>query len=176
MRLISSLVLIGLASSAHAGSVQEVKSLPRGMSAESITVIGCVQCPPPAPKKNAYVIPAIPPGQQKVELKMVHGEQKIFRTDAWIGGSPVTYISTPTKDELAALQGPKPNEMAKSGDGVDRSAKTAAVPSGVNHPIPATAASLAPVTAGMEGMDAATMVSEPAPKPLDTSGFTLRTQ
>lgn len=163
MRLVPALALFSLASVAHAGSVDSVTALPKGKPLESIVTIGCADCPAPAPKKNAYAIPSLKPGQQKVELKMVNGEQKIFRTDAWVGGSPVTFVSPATKAEIAALEKPAPTDSANAGDGVDLSAKTAAV-GGIEPQI----APKTPVAADMGAAEAT------LPKPLDTSGFTLR--
>lgn len=163
MRLIPALALFSLASMAHAGSIDTVTALPKGKPLESIVTIGCASCPAPAPKKNAYAIPSLKPGQQRVELKMVNGEQKIFRTDAWVGGSPVTFVSPATKAEIAALENQAPTDSANAGDGVDLSTTTAAVDGNGLQIAPK-----APIAATMDTPAAA------LPKPLDTSGFTLR--
>lgn len=164
MRLFCALVLLSLASAAQADSIEDVKALPKNTAADSITVIGCGACPPPAPKKAAYSIQPLEPGQQKVELKTVNGEQKVFRTDAWIGGSPVTYVSTATKEDIAALEKPTLQQNAGKGDGIDKAATTAAVGRGT-PPVGLKP----PVTADMAAPEAAA-----APKQLDTSSFTLR--
>lgn len=167
MRLFASLAFLGLATAAQAGSIEDVKALPKGASADSITVFGCTSCPPPAPKKLAYTVPVLKKGEQKVVLKRVNGEQKIFRTDAWMGGSPVTYVSTPTKEEIAALENGNQKVVGQKGDGIDQTAKTAAVNVPPLPLLNGNAASATPV--------AADMAATPAePKPLDTSGFTLR--
>lgn len=161
MRLIPALVLSSLAGAAHAGSVDAIKGLPKGTAVDSIIRIGCTDCPPPEPRKDAYAVPALKPGEQKVELKLVNGEQKIFRTDAWAGGSPVTFVSLATKEDIAALGNP-PGNQALKGDGIDMTSTTAAVDAVRIEDKPMT-----PVSADMGG-------TPPAPKPLDTSSFTLR--
>ena len=157
MRAPVALAALSLAGMAHAGSIDMVKSLPPGAAAASIVKLGCTDCPPPAPKKLAYNVPALKPGEQKLELRMVNGKEKLFRTDAWLGGSPVVFVSTPTAEMIAELKAPARKPHDPMGDGIDNAAKTAAVPE--LAPAPPVAAAAAPV-----------------PKALDTSGFTLRTE
>ncbi|MBB4064372.1 plant virulence effector HPE1-like domain-containing protein [Gellertiella hungarica] len=167
MRLFASLALLAFASAAHAGSVEEVTALPKSAKVESITVIGCGDCPAPAPKKLAYQVPVLKPGEQKLELRTVAGERKLFRTEAWLGGSPVVFVSTPSQDEIAALEG-RPKQPGLAGDGIDKNATTAAVKDGPE----------AGSESGAKPPIAASMASEDAPaaaKPLDTSSFSLRT-
>lgn len=165
MRLFSALVLMSLAGAAQADSIEQLKALPKNAAVDSVIRIGCGTCPPPAPKKAAYAFPTLKSGQQKVELKTVNGEQKVFRTDAWIGGSPVTYVSTATKEDIAALEYPARHQNAQKGDGVDPTATTAAVGRGTPPQFKA------PVAADMTATPAPAIVP---PKALDTSSFTLR--
>jgi hypothetical protein len=37
-------------------------------------------------------------GTQRIEVKTVNGVLKVFRTEAWMGGSPVTYVSKASTD------------------------------------------------------------------------------
>lgn len=173
MRLVlPALAALAIAGTAQAGSIESVKDLPKPASADSIVVVGCGDCPPPAPKKSAYLVPALKVGEQTVEIKTVNGEQKIYRTDAWIGGSPVTYVSTPTKEEIAAIENPVPEKTAARGDGIDKTATTAAVgaiDSGA-APAPLAIAPAKPVVADMAAPDAPEKIV-----PLDTTSFTIRT-
>nr|WP_316652812.1 plant virulence effector HPE1-like domain-containing protein [uncultured Gellertiella sp.] len=158
MRILMTLAALLAAAPAFAGSIDRLKSLPPGTDVEGITRIGCTDCPAPVAKKNPYDVPRLTQGQQRLELRTISGKQKLYRTEAWLGGSPVVFVSTPTAEEIAALT-PAPGKTQVPGaDGIDRIAKTAAVP-----PSPAPLAARAPVTA-----------APAAPASLDASGFTLR--
>lgn len=90
-------------------------------SGNSIETRSCVDCPPKKPEiaKHAYVVPELPVGTQTMEVRQINGEQKVVRTEAWLGGSPVVFISQPSPEALAAA--------GISPDGIDLGAKTAAV-------------------------------------------------
>lgn len=91
MRLnIMVLALLSSAVSAQAGSINEIKT--GTDSARSIQTIKCPACVMPA-KKTVQAVVELPPGTQKVEIRDVNGVKKIFRTEAWMGGSPVTFVS-----------------------------------------------------------------------------------
>ncbi|MFT4181750.1 MAG: plant virulence effector HPE1-like domain-containing protein [Rhizobium sp.] len=128
------------AGSAPASSIQPIDSKTE-VSAGSIIDRACADCPtikPPEVKKD-YVVPELKPGTQTIVIRDIDGQKKVVRTEAWMGGSPVVFISKPTPEALAAAN------MAP--DGIDMTAKTAALPK------PAK-------------------TREPAP--LDLSGFQLR--
>jgi hypothetical protein len=88
----------------------------------SILKASCVHCPPPKPPvfKKAYVVPQLPEGTQTTVVREIDGEQKVVRTEAWMGGSPVVFISKASPEALAAA--------GVQSDGVDIGSKTAAVP------------------------------------------------
>lgn len=91
-------ILLSVPGTAYAGSFVTISD--RAVGAESIIAIG-VPTPKvaPAPKQ-----PTLQPGHEAIRLKKVEGKTKIYRTEAWLGGSPVTYVTTATPEDLAALK------------------------------------------------------------------------
>ena len=91
--LLPAFAMMLLAAPAFAGSIEPVA----GDSSESasIATIRCDDCPAlkPKAKSTAYHVEAIEPGTQKVEIREENGERRIFRTEAWMGGSPVLFVS-----------------------------------------------------------------------------------
>ena len=91
--LLPTFAFVLLAAPAFAGSIEPVATATSaGASIETIT---CNDCPPLKPRRSldAYHVDAIEPGTQKVEIREAGGERKIFRTEAWMGGSPVLFVS-----------------------------------------------------------------------------------
>ncbi|MDQ0455030.1 plant virulence effector HPE1-like domain-containing protein [Rhizobium paknamense] len=78
---------------AAAGSI-DVISAPR-VTANSILSVTCAQCPAPQqkPKREEAAAPQLAPGTQTLEFREIHGEKKLVRTEAWLGGSPVMFVS-----------------------------------------------------------------------------------
>jgi hypothetical protein len=135
--------------SATAASIEPIKGNHTGHS--SMIVKTCGDCPVLKPKEDVvtYTVPSLPEGTQKTEIREINGEKKLVRTEAWLGGSPVVFVSKlpasmATKAPTAAAINDEHIEpIAAAPDGIDMSATTAAV-------------------------------GEPAPKPLDVSTFELR--
>lgn len=143
-----SAVFLLAAGSAMAASIEVVgPSKPRETG--SIITETCDHCPPlqtEASKKD-YLVPELRPGAfQHAEVRDVDGEKKIYRTENWMGGSPVLFVSKATPEQMLALAQPVPSE------GIDNEA-TAAVVGGEAKPVAA-------------GMGGAT--------PLDVAAFELR--
>lgn len=67
-------------------------------TSRSIDFIRCSACAPLKTKKAAVPDVVLKPGTQKVEIKEIGGVRKVFRTEAWLGGSPVTYVSKASTD------------------------------------------------------------------------------
>lgn len=143
MRLLLITTAVALAAgSAWASSIDTVIS---GQAVNSsVAAVTCAQCPPlQTRKKITYVVPDIEKGSDKVELKKINGEMKLVRTEAWLGGSPVVFVSKPPEDVVkAASDGTGQADMATAaalGDlanpvdhgtaaaTIDKTAKTAAV-------------------------------------------------
>lgn len=76
---------------AHAASIDEIKT--GGKEARSIETIKCERCVLEAVKKVVVAKPELEPGTQRIEIRTVDGVRKIYRTEAWLGGSPVVFVS-----------------------------------------------------------------------------------
>ncbi|HCL64334.1 MAG TPA: hypothetical protein DIC56_05700 [Rhizobium sp.] len=146
---------------AMASSIEVVGSVPVSNS-PSIVVMSCGDCPIEAKKeKPSYIVPTLGPVEQKAEIIELDGEKKLFRTEAWMGGSPVVFVS---KADGWATDGTMVTASAASAtpglsDGIDLEATTAAV---------VTNAGVAPASAAMSSDAGA------SGKTLDLSGFELR--
>lgn len=114
-----------LATPAFAGSIEPAAGT---ATAGSIKTISCPTCPPLKPKFKAstYHVDAIAPGTQKVEIREVNGERKIFRTEAWMGGSPILFVSKAPAETVEAAEAEKP----AGENAVDTNAQTGALDSG----------------------------------------------
>ncbi|MGO6832979.1 plant virulence effector HPE1-like domain-containing protein [Rhizobium ruizarguesonis] len=137
-----------MAGSAMASSIEVVgKTAPRDDG--SIVTETCAHCPPLQAEltKKDYTVPELKPGVlQASEIRDVGGEKKIYRTEGWMGGSPVVFVSKATPESMIAAAPPA--------EGIDMNATTAAVIGGDARP----------VAAGMAEQ----------PKSLDASEFKLR--
>ncbi|MGO7985307.1 plant virulence effector HPE1-like domain-containing protein [Rhizobium leguminosarum] len=123
-----------MAGSAMASSIEVVgRTAP---SAEgSIVTETCAHCPPLQAEltKKDYTVPELKPGVlQASEIRDVGGEKKIYRTEGWMGGSPVVFVSKATPEAMLAAAPPAP-----PADGIDMSATTAAVIGGDAKPVAA---------------------------------------
>jgi hypothetical protein len=126
-----------MAGSAMASSIDVVG--PNAVSANSsiITKV-CTTCPPLLIKqaKRDYIIPTLADGAlQQSQIRDVDGEKKLYRTEGWMGGSPVVFVTkAPAASMIAA---------APVVDGVD-TATTSAVIGGDAKPVAAGIAGEAP--------------------------------
>ncbi|MBY5348659.1 plant virulence effector HPE1-like domain-containing protein [Rhizobium leguminosarum] len=121
-----------MAGSAMASSIEVVgKTAPRDDG--SIVTETCAHCPPLQAEltKKDYTVPELKPGVlQASEIRDVGGEKKIYRTEGWMGGSPVVFVSKATPEAMLAAAPPAP-----PADGIDMNATTAAVIGGDAKPI-----------------------------------------
>jgi len=123
---------------AHAASIESVKT---GVDkVRSIETIKCEKCVREAEKVESAAL-ELSPGTQKVEIRNVGGVMKVYRTEAWLGGSPVVVVSKASDAEIADKVVDAPNEkvavkagekpveqpVALGADMIDESATTAAV-------------------------------------------------
>src|SRR6478735_818073 len=113
-------VCVFVASSALASSLEVVGSNAQTDSG-SILVKHCQTCPPlqVAQVKRDYVVPTLADGTfQQSQIRDVGGEKKLYRTESWMGGSPIVFVTkAPTETMTAATPTP---------DGVDLAATTSA--------------------------------------------------
>lgn len=133
---VSAFVLAG--GSASASSIVAISGpQPEG---HSIVTKHCTDCGGAvAEKASSYQVPTLEPGTQRTEIVEIGGEKKLARTEAWLGGSPVVFVSkVPAwmeKDKVAATVNTGDGKSTESGivgsnangDGVDIDATTSAV-------------------------------------------------
>ncbi|MGV8936150.1 MAG: plant virulence effector HPE1-like domain-containing protein [Allorhizobium sp.] len=150
MRLMILTAILALTAVPAMASSIEIISAPR-TDADSIVTLSCSDCPAPIIRKDksSYTVPTLADGMQRTEIRDIAGEKTLLRTEAWGGGSPVTFMSK------AETWFPD-QATAGNGDGVDINATTSAVVAG----------QATPVNASLE--------MAMAPRPLDLSDFQLR--
>lgn len=126
--LTAAFLLIG--GSAMASSIEQIDSKTSD-NAGSVVTRKCDGCAPLKPQvaKTTYNVPELKAGTQTTVVKQIDGEEKVVRTEAWMGGSPVVFISKASPEALAAANMPA--------DGLDLGATTGAVKA---DPAPAPAA------------------------------------
>ncbi|RWX77174.1 hypothetical protein EPK99_16125 [Neorhizobium lilium] len=139
MRLVLTIAFAAASGSAFSASITTLSGTPANVP--SIIQQHCTDCPAPTPKvdRSTYHVPSLASGTQTTEIRDIKGEKKIVRTEAWLGGSPVIYISKLPdweKDDTA-LAGVRPpagrldekslDKVASPADGIDLNATTSAV-------------------------------------------------
>eukprot|EP01035_Chromulina_nebulosa_P041240 gene41239-biopygen27900 len=125
-----SVLMAGLMSmsalTAHAES--SIEFVKRDVSADSIDYIRCTHCAPVKTKKQATPELVLRPGTQTFAFKELGGVLRVYRTEAWMGGSPVTYVSKANAGEIeqnrvavaaAAAQKSQPIVVSKQTPGVE---------------------------------------------------------
>lgn len=142
-----------IAGSAMASSIEVVgKTAPTGES--SIITETCTSCPPlaVAERKKDYTVPTLAAGSlQASELRDVGGQKKLYRTEGWMGGSPVVFVTKATPDVVQAF-----NKNETPSEGIDPTATTSVI--------------------GLDAKPAIAGMAAPAEQtvPLDISTFKLR--
>jgi hypothetical protein len=88
------LLLMSIAATpAAAASIEAMSTVPAAQST-SIVTLGCLSCKAAEKPRLAVTTPsALAPGQQILTLQERHGKPVLLRTEAWMGGSPVTFVS-----------------------------------------------------------------------------------
>ena len=100
------LALLSSAGAAHAGSIEAIRTGQAPL--RSIEKVDCPSCVRAEKKKQAVAAIERAPGTQKIEIREVDGVKKIFRTEAWLGGSPAIYVSKALPDEQPAVAEAQP--------------------------------------------------------------------
>lgn len=107
MRHLALTAFVLFAGTAQAQSIQPLAGNTHGMTPSMLSMT-CETCPPLKTADDSnYKVPVLRGAIQSVSLMEIDGEKKIVRTDAWMGGSPVVYISKlpdwMTVDQLQAV-------------------------------------------------------------------------
>ena len=119
--ILLALALALTSGSALASSIEDVHA--DRTSNNSIITLGCATCPALKQKEKSarYEVPVLAAGTQETSIRDTDGKMTMVRTEAWLGGSPVTYVSS----NPAFM--PLDMGTAMAEDGIDTTAKTAAV-------------------------------------------------
>jgi len=157
------LIIAALFLAAGTAAASSIENVASGAAVNSsVATIPCTQCPPLQPKRSSsYVVPALELGTDRVELKEIDGEIKSVRTEAWLGGSPVVFVTKASDEAIkAAAMKSDPVALAHTpaaplSPAVDETTKTSAL--GVSG--------VEPVGASMAGTTS---------RKFDPSGFALR--
>jgi hypothetical protein len=142
MRLAIIATLAAVSAPAFAGSI-DVMSTDR--TNRSVEFIRCDVCEPEvdADQKAEAAGPVLKPGEQKIEIRTVNGQKMIYRTESWMGGSPVVMVSKAPASLDAAVADTEP--LPAETPIIDRDATTSAVSAGMQHmPPPIEEAKVAP--------------------------------
>lgn len=115
--------------SADASSISVLSGKPIANS-PSVTLIACAGCDAKRPrlKKSDYIVPSIDIGHERVTLGEIDGKPAITRTENFMGGSPVRFVSlspiwVEREQQLMLSRSVSPSRS----DGVDVQATTSAV-------------------------------------------------
>lgn len=97
-------LVVGAALMPQAGLAGPNQNLPT-TEASSLVRVDCSTCPPikDEAKTGAYVVQELEPGTQKVEIREINGKKKMVRTEAWLGGSPVVFITAMPEENAKDL-------------------------------------------------------------------------
>jgi hypothetical protein len=156
MRQVSA-VVFGVVAALMAGSAMassiDVVGANAASSDSSILKMTCTTCPPlqVVEAKKEYIVPTLAEGTlEHSQIRDVDGEKKLFRTEGWMGGSPVVFV-TKAQAPVAVAAAPA------AADGVDTATTSAVI-----------GADTKPVVAGAAGQPTEQT------RPLDVSNFKLR--
>lgn len=130
-RLLLTAVVVLAGGSAMASSIEYVNGA--HTSNGSFVRLDCAGCQPVKDKAapEGYAIPSIEPGTQHTEMREVEGKRTLVRTEAWLGGAPVTFVST----NPAWMQAETPSTAIATygeGEAVAHPEETASTPAGID--------------------------------------------
>lgn len=110
---ICSVLLTSASSNGHAEETKPLMETKVG----SMIVYGCPKCEPEIAVEEVV----LEQGSQFLEVRKVGDDMKIYRTENWLGGSPVSYVhmpSNPDDKRFAALE-EGPLDMTPLGETID---------------------------------------------------------
>jgi hypothetical protein len=147
-----------IAGTAFAGSIDTITTTQTSRSIVTVTCPGCGAVESQTSKQAP--VAELKPGTSRIEVREVDGEMKAFRTEAWMGGSPVVVVSKATADDIRAAGLP-------TGDPADKNTAE-------NHETPPDMIDATTTTSAVKA-DLGATADGPAPKPaFDPSSLELR--
>lgn len=90
-KVVLTLAMMLASGSAMASSIEHIRG--DRTSNDSIVTIHCASCTAPVEVAAEPKAPAFEPGTQNISVRETKGRKETVRTEAWLGGSPVTYVS-----------------------------------------------------------------------------------
>lgn len=94
MRHLALTAFVLVAGSVQAQSIQPLSTARHDGATPSVISRTCENCPPLiAQEDTGYKVPVLRGSIQSVSVMDIDGQKKIVRTEQWMGGSPVVYIS-----------------------------------------------------------------------------------
>jgi len=137
-RLLLTAIVALTGGSAMASSVEYINGT--HITNGSFVRMDCGGCQPLKGKTvtQGYAIPSIEPGTQHMEMREIDGKRTLVRTEAWLGGAPVTFVSTnpawmpgETQNAIATYDDAEPvaqpDETASTPPAIDATTTTSAV-------------------------------------------------
>ena len=117
------------AGSADASSISVLSGKPV-LNAPSVIQIACADCNGKRPRsdKSTYIVPSLDAGHERVTISAIAGKPAVTRTENFMGGSPVRFVSVnpmwvEREQQLMLSRTVSPTRN----DGVDLNATTSAV-------------------------------------------------
>ncbi|MDQ0319381.1 hypothetical protein QO002_001519 [Pararhizobium capsulatum DSM 1112] len=169
------LSFVGLAAaSAHASSIEAFATA--NTRAPSVSQMPCAKCPPPIVKKStSYIVPEVAPGTERVEIKEIDGEMRVLRTEAWLGGSPVVFVTKASEDVIKASEAAKLLNGETAATVIDPMPAAAAASATIDLSVDPTAKTASLSVDSAEQL-AAAAPAEPRSQEIDLENYQLRLQ
>lgn len=152
---------------AHAASIDEIRTGVQNV--RSIETIKCDRCAREVAKK-VVLKPQLEPGTQKIEIRTVDGVRKIYRTEAWLGGSPVVFVSKAPESLAENLVAAKPADDVQAETDIKNDEMPVAEPASAEANLIDESATTSAVTADM----GAKLKVEPKKASFDAGKLELR--
>lgn len=174
LRLMIAATLCAGASVANAGSIEPFKATTSTRT--SIVEVGCPSCAREAREKAAEEARIkLAPGEQIIEMREIDGQMMIYRTENWLGGSPVTMVSKATELDLIALgvAAPEDKLTAEAGKANDDVTEPPVTVETASEP-PLFEPAIANTAPGIDKVTKTSALGEKTVTPLDASTFELR--
>jgi len=172
LKLILAATMCAGAGAAQAGSIEPFAAT--SSSRTSIVEIGCPSCARAAAAKVAEeAVIKLAPGEQIIEVRNVEGQMMIYRTENWLGGSPVTMVRKATDLDLIALGVAVPEDMQITGKPWDGGARPPVTAEAASEPAP-NAPVIADTAPGIDKLTKTSALGDMAAAPFDASKFELR--
>ena len=174
LRLTIAAMMCAWTGAATAGSIEPFTATASDRT--SIVEIGCPSCARAAAEKAAEDAEIkLAPGEQIVAARDLGGEMMIYRTENWLGGSPVTMVRKASEADLIALGVAEPatNKVAVTEDPTAEGADQSATADAGSEPrlFEPVIANTAP---GIDKDTKTSALGEAPAEPFDPSKFELR--